>query len=256
VSFQLLQATSSEQGSSPSRDSSRTPASRVALDSEQQAEEQDARVSPGSEKSRPKRAIRPPQPVTSQRGRQPAPTSASIAPNLSEKELKSTTHHNTMRNQVYLCAIDRQIVRKTGPRPPSPTSKIRTTADRDEAEKNAGREARAKRRSRGSDGDTESDSEDDVHSSVVERLTHVRGPGDEDDYTTPARPAKKAKTAHEHEGPAKSVKWDKGLVVIRPHDGPLEGSRPVSRSSTIEDKGSKGCLRDDAKVRSYSTDRR
>ena len=87
-----------------------------------------------------------------------------------------------------------------------------------------------------------------MHISLVERKTHTRGPGDEEDYKTPARPAKKAKTAYtQAEGSGKSVKWDKGLVVIRDEAG--QEGRPLSRASSKGDTGSnRGCLRDDAKV--------
>ncbi len=253
VSFQVPPVSSSEPGSSPvPRQAGRTPASKIPLKASDSGGDDVVNTSPSPGKSaivRAKRVIRPPPAPQMQRRRQPGLVVPSIAPDMSEKELKATTHHNTIRNQVYLCAIDRQIVRKTGPRPPSPTSKIRTTADRVEAEMKAGREARAKRRSRGSDVDTDVESEEDVYVSVVERSSHVRRPGDEEDYETPARPAKKAKMSHtQSQGVAKSVKWDKGLVVIRHREGEVS-SRPLSRISSTDDGTlSKSCLRDETKV--------
>ena len=154
--------------------------------------------------TRPRRSIKPPEKIVKpppKVSKTPAPSSV---PGMSEKELKAITQLHTSRNEVYHCAIDRQIVRKNGPRPPSPTSKIRTTADRDEAEKKAGRSDRAKRRSKGSDTETT-----DL-APVIERVTYTKGPGDDEDWKTPSRPSKKAKTKHD-----KTVNWDKELLVIR-----------------------------------------
>ena len=189
---------------------------------------------------RPKRATRPPS-VPSFHQPQPRHLNAlgipSIAPNLSEKELKVATQRNTARNEVYHCAIDRQIIRKTGQRPPSPTSKIPTIADREEQERKVGRDQRAKRRSRGSDASEEGD--DDIRLTVVERISKFRG--DEDDYTTPARPLKKAKISDEGKG----VRWDKGLVIIRDRND----EKPISKDSSIEDHDwPRPCIRNAAKV--------
>nr|XP_018261061.1 uncharacterized protein I303_06780 [Kwoniella dejecticola CBS 10117]OBR83219.1 hypothetical protein I303_06780 [Kwoniella dejecticola CBS 10117] len=153
----------------------------------------------------------------------------SAPPGISEKELKATTYRNTIRNQVYHCAIDRQIIRQSGPRPPSPTSKIRTTAERNEEEKKNAREARANRRK----GQNNAEEEEKP---VIEKFEQHRFPGDESDYETP-RPVKKAK---KEDKASKGVKFDKGLTVIR-DDGSL---RPPSRDeekSAEEQK--KGCLR-------------
>ncbi|WWC72172.1 uncharacterized protein I206_106132 [Kwoniella pini CBS 10737] len=152
---------------------------------------------------------------------------------ISEKELKATTYRNTIRNQVYHCAIDRQIVRQNGPRPPSPTSKIRTTAERDEEEKKQAREARANRRK----GQTATEEEERP---VIERFEQHRFPGDESDFETP-RPVKKAK---KEDKPDKGVKFDKGLTVIR-DDGSI---RPPSREDKVEDASKKGCLRTKAEL--------
>ncbi|WRT70071.1 uncharacterized protein IL334_007065 [Kwoniella shivajii] len=154
--------------------------------------------------------------------------SNTIVPNMSEKELKSTTHRNTIRNQVYHCAIDRQIVHQSGPRPPSPTSKIRTTAERNEEEKKLAREERAKRRKGQPD-------EEDIVQPVIEKLIQQRFQGDESDFETPVRPVKKVKTEKE----IKFVKWDKGLTVIR-DDGTI---RPPSREDNNDEPPQKGCLR-------------
>ena len=170
--------------------------------------------------SRPKRAAALPP----TRGRSTLNTPA--APWMSGKELKTTTDRNTMRNQVYLCAIDRQVVHVPGPRPPSPTSKIRTTADRDEEEKKKSREHRAKRRgTSGQEGSPERP--------VIEKVERARGPGDEEDWKTPARPAKKAKT-----GIDKSVKWDRQLVIIRD-----DGSGVCPPTSEGSDEPKRSCVR-------------
>ncbi|KAK8853336.1 hypothetical protein IAR55_004040 [Kwoniella newhampshirensis] len=161
----------------------------------------------GKSSRRPKRATKsgpPPKMIL--------PTS--IVPNMSEKELKAATQRNTMRNQVYHCAIDRQIIRQAGPRPPSPTSKIRTTAEKDEEEKRHAREDRARRRKGEEDG---------MERPVVEKFTQTRGPGDDEDFVTPARPTKKAKTDD------KTVKWDREVLIIPldKHGNVLESHRPV-----------------------------
>jgi len=175
------------------------------------------------ESGRPKRDVK---------SRQVAPP---VAPYISGKELKTTTERNTMRNQVYFCAIDRQIVHIPGPRPPSPTSKIRTTADRDEDNKKKSREHRAKRRgARESGASTEAGSPERP---IIQRIEQNRGPGDEEDWKTPARPSKKAKLREE-----KNVKWDRELVVI--HDDGSEVKLP-----TDLDEPPKGCVRQSAKVR-------
>jgi len=188
------------------------------------------------EPRRPKRSIKPPtaalKPATT-----PKPSSASAGNNLlgiSEKELRSATQRNTDRNTVYLyCTIDRQIVRQPGPRPPSPTSKIRTTADRDEEEKKAGRGERAKRRSArdsdGANGDATNNANFEALRSNVERVERARGPGDDDDYETPARPSKKVKTKHE-----RRVGWDRELVIIRDDGRPQaqsQGSGQAAKSA-------------------------
>ena len=173
------------------------------------------------EGGRPKRAVKP---------RTLAPP---VAPYISGKELKTTTERNTMRNQVYFCAIDRQIVHIPGPRPPSPTSKIRTTADRDEDNKKKSREHRAKRRgARESGASTEAGSPERP---IMQRVEQARGPGDDEDWKTPARPSKKAKREE------KNVKWDRGLVII--HDDGSEVKPPPDLEEPP-----KGCVRQSAKA--------
>ena len=148
-------------------------------------------------------------------------TSAQIA-GPSEKDLKIATQRNTAKNMVFHCAIDREIIRVSGPRPPSPTSKIRTTADKDEEEKKAGRGQRAKRRSRYSN----EGSEFEEAPPLIERVERARGPGDDEDYATPVRSSKKMKTGH-----VKTVKWNRELTIIRDDgrpEAPLEPCRQAA----------------------------
>ncbi|KAL1405113.1 hypothetical protein Q8F55_008736 [Vanrija albida] len=157
--------------------------------------------------------------IAAPKPRAPPAVVPSIAPGMSEKELKAATTRNTMRNQVYYCSIDRQIVRIPGPRPPSPGAKIRTAAEREEAERKVRREQRARRRNRGDD-----ESSDEESTPLVERVPHqARAPGDEEDYMTPARPRKRLRVDDDEEnddssassGDSRQVRWDKGLTVIR-----------------------------------------
>ncbi|WWC91875.1 uncharacterized protein L201_006824 [Kwoniella dendrophila CBS 6074] len=181
-----------------------------------------------------------------------ASTPAVGPPLMSEKELKMTTHRNTTRNQVYHCAIDRQIIRQSGPRPPSPTSKIRTTAERNEEEKKKAREDRAKKRK---GGKGQHQDEEEPERPIVEKLVQDKFPGDETDFETPriSRPLKKNRKDNNVDKESKSddkdrdraVTFDKGLTIIR-DDGSI---RPPSRedkdgsSSDDATKKKKGCLK-------------
>lgn len=161
----------------------------------------------------------------------PVPTKAavtpSIAPGLSEKELKTQTQRNTMRNQVYFCAIDRQIVRVPGPRPPSPTGSIRTLAEKEEEEQKAERDARARRRNRGSGDPSSSDDEPPV----IEKVTVESAPGDEEGETwkTPAK--KRKRITSDEEDNTRNVRWDRALTVFR---GGL-GEAPRLRARSTEE---------------------
>lgn len=228
----LLPQPSSSQhsASSPPETRSKSPSpKKVVPHSKEMQEPFGSKDQDKAESSRPKRETKP-----VSRGRSTTPA-APAAPWMTGKELKTTTDRNTMRNQVYLCAIDRQIVRVNGPRPPSPTSKIRTTADRDEEEKKQSREHRAKRRARDSDETTGGDT---PARPLIERVERTRGPGEEEDWKTPARPAKKAKIRDD-----KSVKWDKELVIIRD-----DGSGLNPPNSNEGDEPRRSCMRTEAQV--------
>ncbi|KIR81577.1 hypothetical protein I306_01418 [Cryptococcus gattii EJB2] len=163
------------------------------------------------------------------------------APALTEKQLKTTTARNTARNQVYHCAIDRKIIRQLGPRPPSPTSKIRTTSEREEADKKKSRETRAKRRM-----GIHSEEEKEKGQQVIEKLEVAKAPGDEDDWTykTPQRPLKRARRTseadehHDDDGDAeeerKKLRWDRVVSVIR-DDGNASGSNKSSDDGKEKD---------------------
>ena len=173
----------------------------------------------------PTRIIRVPSTTTKVKKLFDAPTQ----PNVSEKELKAITLRNTMRNEVYLCAIDTQIVRKLGPRPPSPSSKIRTTADREEEEKKVAREARARRRAHGSEAESVDENP------RVERIEFARGAGEDEDYDTATRLLKRPKTS---EGPERTVVWDRGLTVIRDDGEPKPSSRETPKGPLL-----RSCMR-------------
>jgi len=220
VSMMLPQPPSS----SPPADKETSPESPVKDKRAGKSRSDRSKVVEEDNDGRPKRAAKP---------RKVAPP---VAPYVSGKELKTTTDRNTMRNQVYFCAIDRQVVHVAGPRPPSPTSKIRTTADRDEEQKKNSRENRAKRRgARESGASTEAGSPDRP---IIQRVEQIRGPGDDEDWKTPARPMKKAKLREE-----KNVKWDRGLVII--HD---DGSEVKPPPSMDHDELPKGCVRESSRV--------
>lgn len=164
-------------------------------------------------------------------------SSSKPARQLTETELKNLTSFHTARNEVYFCSIARNVHKREGPRPPSP-NKVRTIAEREEQERKLSRERRAKKRdSRKSSGETDADEWDstgsDAEKDEVILTKHVRGPGDDEDYVTPARPGKARKSAKPSE--ATRVRWDKGLVVRS--DGPRAGELPRAK------KPLKSCLR-------------
>ncbi|BEJ15162.1 hypothetical protein CspHIS471_0409290 [Cutaneotrichosporon sp. HIS471] len=170
------------------------------------------------------RTPRPSQAQESPPKKSKAAPAESIVPGMSERTLRTVTTRNTNRNEVYLCTIDRKVVHVQGDRPPSPTSKIRTIAERDAKEQKEGREARAKRRARASMGESEDDEEAaDDEGPIIERaVLGRRAPGDVEEYMTPARPAKRAKIKNgstsstiDSERNSKRVRWDEGLLVIR-----------------------------------------
>lgn len=159
-----------------------------------------------------------------------------------------------MRNEVYFCAITRTVVRRDGPRPPSPTSKIRTVADREEEDRRISREERARRRDRTKSGDDTDDEMGEVEPLVFTK--HLRGPGDEEDYETPAKSGKRARKSSAVSSPGtkgvrrkrsrpdvsgKMVRWDKGLVIL--------SDKGETRGSSDGGDGSlKSCIKEEKKM--------
>jgi hypothetical protein len=190
---------------------------------------------------------------------------------LSSVALKALTSSNTARNQLNFVSLATEVIRKDGRRPESPIMKVRTVSQREAERKSRGRSERAHRRARRSEdgmSDTDGCSSDRGDSSLVEgdsqadedqdedenfRLhKHRRGPGDEEDYETPAKPERPLKRPRFGENEEsqdeiqekKRVKWDRGLyseiyldeIEVKPKKRPKE--------DTIK----KGCLAPTAKA--------
>lgn len=192
---------------------------------------------------------------------------------LSSVALKALTSSNTARNQLNFVSLATEVIRKDGCRPESPIMKVRTISQREAEEKSKGRSERAHRRARRSDdglSDTDGFSSDRGDSSIMEGeeegqwgeddedeegrpYKHRRGPGDDEDYETPAkleRTLKRPRLGEEKEESQveiqekKRVKWDRGLyseiyldeIEIKPKKRPKE------------DIVKKGCLAPTAKV--------
>ncbi|GAA6006409.1 hypothetical protein JCM11491_004945 [Sporobolomyces phaffii] len=164
------------------------------------------------------------------------------APVLTQEELNRLTQRNTKKNQKNFNKIEIETVFLDENRPPSPTSKIRKSfgqgpdkeADR-EASKES-REARAAKRRRalrsstdgtelealraelGDGSDQGSRVGDPLEPAAIEPMLHFRAPGDEEQFSSPARPAKKsgAKKKTSTATTTKHVRWDKALVYEGP----------------------------------------
>ena len=220
-------------------------------------------------------------PLQSRRRRPlPSETSGPFA-GMTALALKTLTSANTIRNQQQVVVIQTEVIRKEGPRPDSPTTRVRSALEKQKEERIQQRHERAERRARrsaGSDLDIPPDAGDgaavegmsdgsdacfmtvdrDVESEAV--LRHRRGPGDEEDYDTPPRPERPAKRGRfeggseeeagekERDVPEKRVKWDKGLhTTVILHDTP---PKPKWDTKAVPSKQS--CLTPAAKVRSQS----
>jgi len=124
--------------------------------------------------------------------------------------------------------LETELVRKEGKRPESPTTKLRTISERQKEEKNLQRQERAERRARKielgeiGEGDMDLSFMSDMPLGDDGRpLKHRRGPGDEDDYETPERPARPSKRTRIDGGDPdgdkdekdKRVQWDRGLFT-------------------------------------------
>lgn len=183
---------------------------------------------------------------------------------MSAVALKALTSSNTVRNQKYLAAkLETEVVRKEGDRPGSPTVKVRTVLQRQREEKGKERKERVERRRKLQDGSA-APGEGEGHSefgdsSMVDSdwedadqdgEKHMRGPGDEEDYETPARPTRHTKRPRVGDGgeePAevkRRVKWDRGLYTTIYLDELKPGPRLPPKENIA-----KGCLAPAAKVR-------
>ncbi|KAG1756805.1 uncharacterized protein EDB91DRAFT_1076736 [Suillus paluster] len=144
--------------------------------------------------------------------------------------LQALTTSNTTKNQQIFAKLEREVIRKDGTRPESPTVKVRTILQKEREMKDQQRHERAKRRARRSDEGLglsdgegaselsdqsmiELDREHDENDGVV-WTRHRRGPGEVEDYETPDRPVKRLQFgdgSQEEERERKRVKWQHGL---------------------------------------------
>ncbi|EPQ58139.1 hypothetical protein GLOTRDRAFT_136912 [Gloeophyllum trabeum ATCC 11539] len=147
---------------------------------------------------------------------------------MTQVALRALTNKNTQANQKYwFIDIETEVVRKPGPRPDSPTTKVKTAIQKQKEEQDQGRRERAQRRARrtgGSLDDEGGDTTADDSFKLGEPAKHQRGPGDETDYETPEKLGPAAKKARFDSGvrdkDGKRVKWDKGLHTLIYLDDP------------------------------------
>lgn len=184
---------------------------------------------------------------------------------MSVAQLKSFTLMNTTRNQVYFNAMEKVVVRKDGEnRPSSPGEKVKK-AGSDWAD-SAGKKRKKPLFDEASPSDDDDD--DDNDEAAEKRATHVRGPGEDEDFFSPVKQpigaGGKGRSGKRSRGGAgdanepseggsskkKGVKWDKGLVWIRARKNePLElhedgeAAERHEVGSTRGRKPKKGCLK-------------
>lgn len=184
---------------------------------------------------------------------------------MSATALQALTNSNTTKNQQIFSKLEREIIRKEGIRPESPTVKVRTILQKQREARDRQRLERAERRAkRGEDGpglsDTEGASdlgdqsmvstnkEHDENEGVVSSK-HRRGPGEVEDYETPERPDRPVKRlrfgddTHEEARERKRVKWHRGLSTEIYLDQ-VQPQPSRSKDAIIE----KSCLAPTAKV--------
>lgn len=152
---------------------------------------------------------------------------------MSAVALQALTNSNTTKNQQIFSKLEREIIRKEGVRPESPTPKVRTILQKQREARDQQRHERAERRARRTEdglglSDTEGASElrdQSMISTIIEHdenedvvtTKHRRGPGEVEDYETPERPERSAKRLrfgnelHEETRERKRVKWHHGL---------------------------------------------
>lgn len=180
---------------------------------------------------------------------------------MSATALKALTTSNTTKNQQTVAVLATELVRKEGPRPESPTVKVRTVLQKQRDERDTRRKERAQKRAQmseslgasGIDGlddglslDGRADHDENDYAMLQK---HRLGPGDEEDYETPERPERaieplRLEGADRKVKPVKQVKWHRGLSTtvyldeVDPRPGPLP-KNVVAR----------GCLAPTSKVR-------
>ncbi|KAI0065355.1 hypothetical protein BV25DRAFT_1821745 [Artomyces pyxidatus] len=198
-----------------------------------------------------------------------APVDTGAFSSMSAVALKALTNSNTEKNQQSIALLEREVVRKPGNRPDSPTTKVRTVLERQKEERGRGRKERAERRARrgvsegldGSEvGETSFMSSDDLEPTGPDGkpIGHRRGPGDDEDYETPekhARPTKRVRLGSPNDGieenrETKRVRWDRGLFNtiyfedVRPNVGERAKSVPPASKGVLA--GSAKALRLDS----------
>ncbi|KAG8908496.1 hypothetical protein FRB99_005855 [Tulasnella sp. 403] len=107
-------------------------------------------------------------------------------PTAPEREWQALTLRNTTLNQQPVAQIERRIIRKDCPRPPSPSTKVRNLLLAEEMEKEEKKNERTERARRRGLLEDEMDDEEDEGPADSE-MNHFRGAGDEDDNDTPKR---------------------------------------------------------------------
>ncbi|KAI0093648.1 hypothetical protein BDY19DRAFT_989202 [Irpex rosettiformis] len=189
------------------------------------------------------------------------PPDNSVFFGMSALALKTLTTTNTTRNQKQFSELQTEVIMKEGKRPDSPTTKVRTTLDKQKEEKVLEREERAARRARkaaatGEENGAEEDPDISLMSlneDPVDNTKHARGPGEEGDYETPERPERPLKRGRFEDGGSgdvagwsngedkqldKRVKWDHGLSKTFF----LTGTPPNPKRPPKEELTKKGCL--------------
>ncbi|KZO91704.1 hypothetical protein CALVIDRAFT_602060 [Calocera viscosa TUFC12733] len=221
--------------------------------------------------------------------RPPEPTSRMLL--MSDVELRQVTLKHTRKNEHVHSQLEVVSIYKAEPRPPSPSSRIRTVVQKEREERKADREERARRRSVAKgEGDVSADAEASGdagaevgkgHAGGRTRLKHARGPGDDDEYSTPAKrrrvdvddapvpvpeaeatddpPASRTSNRSRRSSTSrrrqiKAVRWDKALVVPPQPQPGSPGPAPGSGRRKEEDLrgGAGGCLK--PAVKAYQLD--
>ena len=209
--------------------------------------------------------VAPPRPPHSRR-RTIVLTDNSAFSSMTALALKSLTTNNTQRNQKQVAEIQMEVIMKEGKRPDSPTTKVRTSLERQKEERVQQRKERAERRARRSAGsdvvaeNIEPSGDGDVSMASVEKaekveegvpLRHQRGPGETEDYETPERerPAKRTRVDDDQGEISdtkneRRVKWDRGLATTVYLDN--TPPKPKRHPNTVVPK--RGALAPSAKV--------